>query len=772
MTTEISFDCTELLKEREEDCDYGNDVKNYIAGRLRIEAFDKKVVDACVVEQILDRIEFAKDDESKYGIGARELRVIGRILSKYLYPTELLVKFASKWAEFNKTECYKIYTSYEWNYPEKRKSEPGFAQLLDYAYKSGPPNKWTNNRKFIARLLRGCCVAEEDNWVEEGLVGYARVLRDKFRGRLVINNPDNVKTRACWIYNSENLLWEPINMLSVVNLFAEYLVERVRGVIARGNKDITFIKAGDKIPDSYDDIFEDCMTAQTDSYSARIIKLQDNQSYRKNIFEVASADYVARTFIDRVDLSPGMLSVRGGNMLCLKTGEMRMRTPEDYCTFELDVGLKGKWKVWEEKPLDEYPFIQGFFDFNHSESIMDDLCKTLQKDPSWLWKVVGMQRKDIYDCFDANKSPRLTPVRLAWLQRIYSNIGSAWLGNDECENERAQEFVRSMLGPILLSEDACDYSYVDKFFLELAAGDSSVAEYMKCLSGYLLTDEIGDRAFYMFTGGGRNGKSTWVNLMTKLLEVKSENSANPGSYATALNEAVFVQRREATAGSASSHLMQLKNKRVGFLSETRDGEKLNNVLIKQITGGDQISARELQLEQTAFKSVCKLVLITNSLPNLDINDIAILDRAKVVEFNNRFEENRAKEIEVLSKSDDFFTVLVEYAGRYYQNKKIVVPESLKKTLGKYKTSNDSFASFWDENIEYGDPEAKSKPSMVRSECYTLYKTYCQTNGMIAQSNQNFYKRIEARAKELPVGQLELGPKRIVGIKQVIEPYHL
>ena len=766
MTTEISFDCTELLKEREEDCDYGNDVKNYIAGRLRIEAFDKKVVDACVVEQILDRIEFAKDDESKYGIGARELRVIGRILSKYLYPTELLVKFASKWAEFNKTECYKIYTSYEWNYPEKRKSEPGFAQLLDYAYKSGPPNKWTNNRKFIARLLRGCCVAEEDNWVEEGLVGYARVLRDKFRGRLVINNPDDVRTRACWIYNSETLLWEPINMLSVVNLFAEYLVERVRGVIARGNKDITFIKAGDKIPDSYDDIFEDCMTAQTDSYSARIIKLQDNQSYRKNIFEVASGDYVARTFIDRVDLSPGMLSVRGGNMLCLKTGEMRMRTPEDYCTFELDVGLKGKWKVWEEKPLDEYPFIQGFFDlffgFNSSDSIMSDLCKTLQNDPSWLWKVVGMQKKDIDDCFNFNKSPRLTPVRLAWLQRIYSNIGSAWLGYDECENERAQEFVRSMLGPILLSEDACDYTYVDKFFLELAAGNSSVAEYMKSLCGYLLTDEIGDRAFYMFTGGGKNGKSTLVNIMNRIL----------GSYTSALDESILVRRKESSSGAASSHLMKLKNCRMGVLSETRDGEKLNSTLIKQITGGDEITARELHQTQTTFKSVCKLVLVTNSLPNLDINDIAILDRAKVVEFNNRFENNPNKEAEVLSKIDDFFTVLVEYAGRYYQNKKLSIPESLTKSLDKYKVSNDSFASFWSENIEYADSELKSKPSMVRSECYTLYKTYCQTNGMIAQSNQNFYKRIEALIKELPAGQLELGPKRIVGIKQVIEPYHL
>jgi len=541
-------------------------------------------------------------------------------------------------------------------------------------------------------------------------------------------------------------------MLSVVNLFSDYLVGRVRRLIARDNKDITFIGKGDRVPEGYDEIFEECMTAQVDSYSARILKLQDNQSYRKNIFEVASGYFVGHEFLDKINLSPGMLSVRGGNMLCLRTGSMRARVAADYATFELDVGLRGGWKVWVDEP-----YIEGLFDV----AGMFALADILKSDRVWL-KSIGLKQTDIHACFDVNSSPKLTPARLSMLQRIYSKIGEAYLDDDECDNERKQQYVRSTLGPFLLSGDACDRTYVDKFFLELAAGDSSVAEYMKSLCGYLLTDEIGDRAFYMFTGGGKNGKSTLVNIMNRIL----------GSYTSALDESILVRRKESSSGAASSHLMRLKNCRMGVLSETRDGEKLNSTLIKQITGGDEITARELHQTQTTFKSVCKLVLVTNSLPNLDINDIAILDRAKVVEFNNRFENNPNKEAEVLSKIDDFFTVLVEYAGRYYQNKKLSIPETLKNSLEKYRVSNDSFASFWSENIEYADSEGKSKPSMVRSECYALYKTYCQTNGMIAQSNQNFYKRIEALIKDRPVGQLELGPKRIVGIKQVIEPYHL
>jgi putative DNA primase/helicase len=148
------------------------------------------------------------------------------------------------------------------------------------------------------------------------------------------------------------------------------------------------------------------------------------------------------------------------------------------------------------------------------------------------------------------------------------------------------------------------------------------------LLGYSITGLTLHALFPILYGGeGRNGKDTLLDTLKSVL----------GPLVGAVSNDVFIAHEKVhSGGAATPHLCDLQGKRLVWGSETKEGDRLNISQIKLLTGGGDISARQLHGHQYTFSPTHKLLLMTNYKPHADARDKAFWARACLIEFSMRF----------------------------------------------------------------------------------------------------------------------------------------
>ena len=181
---------------------------------------------------------------------------------------------------------------------------------------------------------------------------------------------------------------------------------------------------------------------------------------------------------------------------------------------------------------------------------------------------------------------------------------------------------------IKLNNEQLLYKKEIEEFIKQIFPDKNLREYMwehlaSCLIG---TNE--NQTFNIYTGSGCNGKSKLVELMGKGL----------GEYKATVPITLITQSRN-TIGSTSSEIVQLMGVRYAVMQEPSKGDKINEGIMKEITGGDPIQGRALFKEAVTFIPQFKLVVCTNTLFEIKSNDDGTWRRIRVSEFMSKFMEN-------------------------------------------------------------------------------------------------------------------------------------
>ena len=86
--------------------------------------------------------------------------------------------------------------------------------------------------------------------------------------------------------------------------------------------------------------------------------------------------------------------------------------------------------------------------------------------------------------------------------------------------------------------------------------------------------------------------------------------------------------------------------------------KLNEAIIKKISGGDKIDFRGLFKTNATINPTCNLCVLTNEMPTIKIEK-AIVDRLVKIPFLNTFEVNTSFETELLDRKDDIFSYIMK-----------------------------------------------------------------------------------------------------------------
>ena len=166
-----------------------------------------------------------------------------------------------------------------------------------------------------------------------------------------------------------------------------------------------------------------------------------------------------------------------------------------------------------------------------------------------------------------------------------------------------------------------------QFVDEVMQGDAEMVAYLRRVIGYSLTGDTREHAFFVLYGGGANGKSTLLKIVTTML----------GDYAHTAQMAAFVKSHQSDNGPNEA-LASMRGARAVLASEIRNGAALDEQLVKNMTGGDKLRARFLHQNSFEFLPTFKVWLLVNHLPRITGTDHGIWRRVRVVPFLRKFAE--------------------------------------------------------------------------------------------------------------------------------------
>jgi P4 family phage/plasmid primase-like protien len=164
-------------------------------------------------------------------------------------------------------------------------------------------------------------------------------------------------------------------------------------------------------------------------------------------------------------------------------------------------------------------------------------------------------------------------------------------------------------------------------FIEQLFPNDELRRYMWEHLASVLIGTLENQTFNIYTGTGRNGKSCLVDLMSKCL----------GDYKGVVPVTLITQGRNSI-GSTSSEIVQLMGIRYAVMQEPSKGDKINEGIMKEITGGDPLQGRALFKDTVTFMPQFKLVVCTNTLFDIKSNDDGTWRRIRVCDFLSKFLE--------------------------------------------------------------------------------------------------------------------------------------
>ena len=277
------------------------------------------------------------------------------------------------------------------------------------------------------------------------------------------------------------------------------------------------------------------------------------------------------------------------------------------------------------------------------------------------------------------------------------------------------------------SSDGADIwaAALDTFFLK----DTDLIDYVQRMVGLSAIGKVYVEALIIAYGEGRNGKSTFWNVIARVLGTYSGN----------------ISADMLTVGcrrNVKPELAEAKGKRMLIAAELEEGMRLNTANVKQLCSTDEIYAEKKYKDLFSYTPTHTLVLYTNHLPKVGAIDKGTWRRLIVIPFDAKIEGSA----DIKNYADYLFekaggailTWVIEGARKVIaDNYKIDPPQKVRDAIEHYKESNDWLSYFLSERCEL-DPAYVAKSS----EVYNEYRIFCTQVGEFTRSTTDFYTALE------------------------------
>jgi len=273
----------------------------------------------------------------------------------------------------------------------------------------------------------------------------------------------------------------------------------------------------------------------------------------------------------------------------------------------------------------------------------------------------------------------------------------------------------------------------EKFIGRILPGPALQLFVYKAL-GYSLTGHTGEQCFFFLHGSqGANGKSTFMEVVQHIL----------GGYSRAMQPDTLMLSHVARTG-ASPDIARLKGSRFVSAPETSAGRRLDEQLVKQLTGGDRMVARYLYQDEFEFVPELKLWITGNHKPTITGSDNAIWRRVRLVPFSVVIPEGE-RDADLKEK------LLAEASGilRWmvmgcldWQEEGLKAPEEVLASVAEYRSEMDTLGDFLSDKCRVGVME-----TIASATLYDAYRLWAIGEGLRPWTQKAFSLALQERGIE-------------------------
>ncbi|MGB8478554.1 MAG: phage/plasmid primase, P4 family [Acidobacteriaceae bacterium] len=256
-------------------------------------------------------------------------------------------------------------------------------------------------------------------------------------------------------------------------------------------------------------------------------------------------------------------------------------------------------------------------------------------------------------------------------------------------------------------------------FLGRVQPEVEVRKYLQLLAGYSAIGESNEQKFFTFVGSGANGKSTYVGLLMAAL----------GDYAVKGPLSLLAQQ---SPEKPRNDLAALAGARLVSFSETPDNLRVDEEMIKSITGEDLVAARFLNREFFQFMPRFTPILDTNHPPRPKDTGDAIWRRVAVVPWSVKIpqhEQDKRLRKRLLMELPGILNWIVQGA-REFLERGLIEPATVAKASRALRLSCDDLGRWMDDCVVQ-EPQYRVRSS----DLYRSYLSWCEEEGVSSRPSQ-------------------------------------
>lgn len=260
-----------------------------------------------------------------------------------------------------------------------------------------------------------------------------------------------------------------------------------------------------------------------------------------------------------------------------------------------------------------------------------------------------------------------------------------------------------------------------RFLNRVLDGNQALIDFVQRAIGYTLTGDTSEQCLFFLHGRGKNGKTTFVEVLSALM----------GNYGLKTSTETFMSKKQA---GIPNDIAALAGKRFVFAAETEEGRRLNEVLIKELTGGDTINARFLHQEFFNFKPVHKIWMAGNHKPVIRGTDDGIWRRLRMLPFNVQIPEEE-RDPQLLAKLTAELPGILAWAVigcLKFSEEGLNPPQDVVIATTAYRAEMNVFGA-WLEDCCVMSPTLTTSVAAL----YGSYTAWCTTNNEQAYPMRRF-----------------------------------
>lgn len=330
------------------------------------------------------------------------------------------------------------------------------------------------------------------------------------------------------------------------------------------------------------------------------------------------------------------------------------------------------------------------------------------------------KRTEVFTYLDIliNQSSEMSDARyIAFKNGIYD------IEDDSFEGFNPDYIITNKINYDYIEDAYCEIT--DKTLDKLACNDDQIRALLEEVIGYTMYRRNELRKAFILLGDKSNGKSTYLDLIERLL-------GDDNTSALDLNE---LGDRFKTA--------ELFGKLANIGDDIGDDFIPNPAVFKKLTSGDRLNAEHKGQDPFDFNNYAKMLFSANNIPRIKDKSGAVISRLVIIPFNATFSKDDPDfdpHIKYKLRKDESMQYLIriglEGLKRVLANNGFTVSEKVQRELEEYEENNNPILLFFKE-----DPKIENEPT---SQVYRQYTEFCLANSFTPMSNIEFSKQIKKR----------------------------